>query len=770
MRTPIKVAALAWAGVLTIGAGAVAQSAFVQPNSARECAICHLEWIETPQRAGAVILLSVSEPKAGDERTCLGCHDGSVADSRVDVWGEHGHKTGVALPEGLKPPDGLPLADGKVACRTCHAGHTNPGPSTLATAVGLRMPNPLSELCQMCHPDKTKGPELGTHPVGGMPFPVPAELLAAGARSDPESRRLICETCHRPHGSGQDHLLVMGTQSSQLCLTCHAQLRPGLWRPETEREHPQNPPLSSDAQRRAISEMKTTTGPGETLICISCHKLHHGLVGRYMLADTLSDSQLCLRCHPGRESLWGTSHDLRASTPTERNRLGQTSDESGPCGTCHSFHQFARQPTPQKLDPAGLCMTCHDVGQCAAGTDGLSFSHPGDIEPEEGTAPIKLTLYPDKDKPERRVLACLTCHEPHETGHPEFLRASSDELCATCHGDRMANLAAEHDFRSRPELKNGRGLTAVDAGRCGFCHAVHNALGPAMWAATKERPRGANDLCLQCHRSGGIAAERLPPELRHPTGPATAGKTVAADAARHIPLFSEDGRRSADGQVACASCHELHGGPASEPWLRQTAPGGPESLCGQCHEQARSVECSGHRRETLSTYFEDTGLCAPCHVSHARPGMGPAGMWAAPLGSPADGCGVRQCTGCHSPTGPAMPVDSLRHPAVLLQQVDLPETPGLLPLFDHQCQVATTGEIACASCHWAHGRTPEASSADIQPVGPVCPDPPAASKSMIRPYQAPNVCTSCHGYDGLRRYLYYHEPARRGALFAENQP
>jgi hypothetical protein len=34
---------------------------------------------------------------------------------------------------------------------------------------------------------------------------------------------------------------------------------------------------------------------------------------------------------------------------------------------------------------------------------------------------------------------------------------------------------------------------------------------------------------------------------------------------------------------------------------------------------------------------------------------------------------------------------------------------------------------------------------------------------MVRPYVAPNVCSSCHGFDGLRRYLYFHDPQLRVA-------
>ena len=133
------------------------------------------------------------------------------------------------------------------------------------------MRNELGQLCQMCHPEKMKGPELGTHPVGRMPWLLPDALIEAGAHAGVSKQDMTCLTCHTPHGAQEEHLLVMGTTSNQLCLNCHAKLRPSMWRPRLVREHPASPPLSSDTQRQAIEDMGTKTGPGETLICLSCH-------------------------------------------------------------------------------------------------------------------------------------------------------------------------------------------------------------------------------------------------------------------------------------------------------------------------------------------------------------------------------------------------------------------------------------------------------------------------------------------------------------------
>ncbi|MFQ6048310.1 MAG: hypothetical protein ACE5K7_02985, partial [Phycisphaerae bacterium] len=59
----------------------MAQPPRMQPDSRRECAICHLQWVDAFAQRGAVVLveppgdLAVSQPA-----TCLGCHDGSVTD------------------------------------------------------------------------------------------------------------------------------------------------------------------------------------------------------------------------------------------------------------------------------------------------------------------------------------------------------------------------------------------------------------------------------------------------------------------------------------------------------------------------------------------------------------------------------------------------------------------------------------------------------------------------------------------------------------------
>jgi len=36
-----------------------------------------------------------------------------------------------------------------------------------------------------------------------------------------------------------------------------------------------------------------------------------------------------------------------------------------------------------------------------------------------------------------------------------------------------------------------------------------------------------------------------------------------------------------------------------------------------------------------------------------------------------------------------------------------------------------------------------------------------ARRWHMRPFVTPNVCTTCHGADALRRFMYFHDPVRR---------
>ena len=505
-------------------------------NQARSCTVCHLEWMPPFNSGGATALMN-APPSLPDEsyvsrsENCLSCHDGSMVDSRRRVWEEHGHQTGMVPPPNITVPSGLPLVQGKIACRTCHSAHVSGQfNSDVNTAVFLRVKNESSELCVSCHVDKTRGPAFGTHPTGGMPWPVPKNLVSAGAKTGANPRELTCQVCHTPHGSKQDHLLVMGTNSNELCMSCHDQMRPGMFRDDNRSEHPLRPFVNAQ-QAAAVKELGTKLSDDNRLICLSCHKLHHGKGEHFMLAEELTDSRFCIRCHAEKTTVLGTAHDLRTRFATEKNRLGMTPQSGGPCSSCHLFHRYARAPESSDIDPGGgKCITCHNMGAVASAKSIGPIRHP----PNE---------------------ACLNCHNPHQpdqapriyapvasrpTDHTVALAKSEavdrNTLCLSCHQNNgsapMPEIASHPTVAmSTPETADTPALPLYDdAGRmsprgfiaCQTCHIMHGHLpAPADKAGAardKEfervlnlngevrsamrlmlRPFGDTNICLDCH-------------------------------------------------------------------------------------------------------------------------------------------------------------------------------------------------------------------------------------------------------------------------------
>ncbi len=693
-----------WA--LSLAVAFCASVALAQQNSGKDCAVCHLEWMEGFTKPGAATLMDrPPKPVVTESETCLGCHDGSVADSRKITWKEHGHKTGMAPPKDMKVPQQLPLEDGKLACRTCHTAHAQAGGSTLRDVVFLRVSNENGELCKSCHTDKSQGPQNGTHPLLAMKQEISPTLAAAGSHAGRDRKQIVCQTCHTAHGSKTDHLLVLGADNSELCVTCHEQMRGGQWRADGH-EHPQNPPLRNDSQRLAIKQLGTRIGSDGTLICLSCHKVHNGQSGKAMLADTLQDSRLCIHCHEDRAAMAGTSHDLRKSAPGELNAKGMSSAQSGPCGACHTFHSYARQLTPRDGNPQGLCTTCHADGKVASKHTGQPFSHPSQIDPARMAGDAKLALYPSKEDPLKKSVACLSCHNPHETKRPNYLRTTGDDLCASCHSDKARSLAGAHDFAGQ-KVKNARGHEASESGKCGFCHTVHQAKGPAMWIATNSTPKDTDGLCIDCHRAGGMAEKHPAFSFNHPTASAHPTTRPAGD----LPLFDAASHRVTDGVMSCATCHDPHASSKqSKDLLRSSDPTG---LCIQCHPAQQKIASGPHDirqggKSWPAGMTAEGGLCVTCHRPHSND---PARqLWAA---APAAGQrgGDAVCVGCHTTNGfvaanATIHKGAMLHPAQVAQSILRGDIPGSLPLFP-SAKSGTPDTMACRTCHDPHQVAPK---------------------------------------------------------------
>ena len=695
------------------------------------CTRCHLEWLAPFASGQSTVLMSrppVTEiPPAGQAEMCLSCHDGSVVDSRRRVWLEHGHSTDVEPPPGMEVPAFLPLADGKIVCRTCHSAHVSGQPTgDIATAVFLRVPNVASELCAACHIEKTRGREAGMHPTGGMPWPVPDVLLQAGARVGPNPRELTCQVCHTPHGAPYERLLVMGTESNQLCLACHEQMRPGMFR-EGRAEHPLSPVVNAE-QAAAVHEMGTQLGPDGRLICLSCHRLHEAEGQRFLLAYDLADGQMCLRCHEDKRVLLGSPHDLRENFPEERNRLGMTAHSGGPCSSCHLFHRYARAPEVSELDSGGgKCITCHQPGRVAQATVLSDVNH-GHV-------------------------ACTECHDPHTEKFTEFLRNTPTLLCSSCHPEQSDVAGGPHDVTRNPTAWPEAPVAAHDV--CLTCHRTHGnqetGLFRAGYAEGQQRPDAA---CLACHLDAAPNSESATALLHTRDVNQIAGEAG-------LPLGDEDGVPS----IACRTCHNPHTA-ANFGLLRVQSGASSQQICFHCHRDMVHIRDIGHGIPELQRAGFSVQVCGPCHVVHGRhDSIEEPLLWPRDLTAPTEALQAarpadRYCLACHRAGGPVAPPTIATHPAAEMYNPTAADAPSFLPLFNQQGEIDPNGTIACRTCHLTHGRThPIPAPATL---GPLTPRELRAREWHLRSFGPESVCVYCHGADALRRFMYFHDAGRRG--------
>ncbi len=277
---------------------------------------------------------------------------------------------------------------------------------------------------------------------------------------------------------------------------------------------------------------------------------------------------------------------------------------------------------------------------------------------------------------------------------------------------------------------------------CATCHDATNKANPGLLIAPM------NELCVKCHADTASYAVLAHDPTTHQNDFA---KVVGQDKARR----------------SCGACHSIHQSHPESTMLLADVPRGEQAvgakLCAPCHTQYASLHNSLHAtrflREAGVTITDDPmiGECWSCHRVHIRPRNDELPGWAALLGNKSDSASVRKCTGCHSLAGGARAVDHLTHPIPTVRNIVKPGESGFMPLLGKNGTLDSAGEIVCRTCHVPHGRIELA----VQSQSPLPDNKLRAVSPMLKAYEGPNPCKSCHGYDGLRRHLYYHFPTKR---------
>ena len=691
-------------GALLLLLGVTAQAGWgkeVIRNSSRECAICHIRWAEAFDRSPAPEsrMQTILDRQAGSGDMCLSCHDGSVVDSRFQVWSTRHHTTDhVPSPAVRIPTDKFPLDEqGRMTCATCHTAHAVPDSSDLKTVIFLRQPNVDSSLCLSCHPEHAQKNDF-QHPLGPTDSPIPEALLQAGGKTAADGHTIICQTCHEPHGARNAWMLVL--PPSKLCIACHTSKSPEAVPGAGAPVHKIGQTYSGFKPPETLLGEKATFGPDGELTCLSCHRLHDASGAKPLLIRKNHDSSLCLECHEQEKAVLGSPHDLRQSSPQTMNAYGQTPLLSGPCGACHRIHGWARDVPETNRPHSSGCLECHKPGGPGSPHRPYIEGHPVGIAlPAGKSVPLPL------DEATKSI-GCLTCHDPH-VPHPHqaaadksmtpvqqaeaipaprsFLRQEGSQLCVLCHDDKTESMHGPHDPASfAPMVRQALGLNP-SIGSCRACHTTHNAQGPHLWARAPARSSTgpAADLCGACHQ-GNLVTK--PQETHHPVSVADLGLRLADPNSTTNPQSN---------QVSCASCHNPHGGPSPAALLRRPA----ESLCTGCHEDKQRIKGSVHDPGTnewaRKLGFVSKGACVDCHPIHSPPEKN--GIWAALQRNEAQ---ASSCEVCHrvGGLGPAAETPHVGKPLRIAEA-------GLNSKRSASLQSALRNpqsEIRCTTCHDIH--------------------------------------------------------------------
>ena len=495
-------------------------------------------------------------------------------------------------------------------CTACHLDHGDNGRLVLA-AVG-------NALCEGCHESGDPGFLKAHHDVRGA--------------------KVLCTSCHDPHRSTEEHLLLPNRHRPLAfgrCDPCH-RYDGKLLKPVRE--------LCLGCHGGEEFTRRIAHAPVKRGECLSCHDPHVSRLpallkarfapGRWITRE--GDIALCLGCHDRRTFYSATAevtlfraggsnlHALHVGGAAP-SRPGETRQTLS-CRNCHEVHSSEwPRLVRRELDCGGVPCLKLDFrrtdsgGQCLSGCHGpQAYAFSGTSEPAVQAAPAPEIAAP-------RAPAALP--------EPTALEQSINKRCVSCHEKAVKRFA------------KGRIHAPVRAGACSFCHLdhgpenrlillgredricarCHNPAAPASLTAHRGYAIEGSR-CSECHDPHGGETAGFIYERRHPPfaegdcgschGPPAAGWRITAGANEtcrqcHDEIGREKHPHTAIAAKGCLGCHRAHA-TREKALLRAPRP----ALCFTCHPRER------FSRETTHDPVRE-GDCAACHPAHgsADPGL-----------------------------------------------------------------------------------------------------------------------------------------------------
>ncbi|MGE5894294.1 MAG: cytochrome c3 family protein [bacterium] len=297
-----------------------------------------------------------------------------------------------------------------MGCSSCHTGIDAgdvPHKKTNKVSKGLSSEQP--DLCYGCH-DQTMFKKKNVH----------------------AALQMGCTTCHNPHASESEKLLVSSVP--EVCFSCH--------------------------DKALFAGKKAVHAPVAGGMCTSCHNPHSSAAEKLFVAEMPS---LCFSCHDHEKYSGEGSHSpvgiglcssCHLPHQSERERL-LTADVPSLCFQCHAKDSFEKKNVHAPV-AGGLCLSCHaphksketnllvkrPISVClechndvmkkphvVAGFTRKTVGHPlGSVKKKKN--PTKDPLRAGKE------FYCGSCHLPHSSDWPALFRyeaKSPMQLCSHCH-------------------------------------------------------------------------------------------------------------------------------------------------------------------------------------------------------------------------------------------------------------------------------------------------------------------------------------------------
>jgi predicted CXXCH cytochrome family protein len=335
---------------------------------------------------------------------------------------------------------------------------------------------------------------------------------------------LQCTTCHDPHDSPFEKLLVMPNIRSQLCIECHNLLG---WEQslhsQSAAEWNRKPP---DPWKDREYETVSDNG------CENCHRSHEAQGGERLLAF-LNEEENCASCHNGnvaRMDVMGTFklvsiHPIEESTlihdPSEPAIIDERHVE---CSDCHNPH--ASQAT-------------RATGGVPANVRGVNLAG---IEVSEAVAEYEICLRCHGDSPNQPIARTPRQHDQmnmrlkiqtdNPSFHPVADRGKNDDVpslieplnedavigCRGCHNSSEATSIGgtgpegPHGSFYSPLLSHNYQtldgtLESEDAyALCYSCHSRDSILSDESFVEHRRHVVDESTPCNACHDPHGISA------------------------------------------------------------------------------------------------------------------------------------------------------------------------------------------------------------------------------------------------------------------------